>query len=232
MSIDWGALAKVAGAAIKGYTDVKNAERGVGQNQTSSSTGDDIANMLNSYTDQLKDERAEESEIAKLEKELAEYQKIQKGLLERNAITRAGEQGNSQSYSYVPTAENRATGLNGEFNSRLQQMMNDAKAAGHSLSIGGGYRSVQRQKELWEGIGAKRYPNESVRAKYYARPGGSSHGYGFAADMQFNSPGAQNWMVQNLENYGLYNRMPYKGEFHHVEPKGYHPSMKTGYRWN
>lgn len=212
MSVPWGAIAQMASSAIAEYSKLKNIESGVYQPEEEKKVDN------SSF-------RREEVPSQYLENPLMyapETYQMAEGLLDKNARTRGvGE-------DVLDAAKRTPGGLNPIFNERLNEMIGAAKESGYDVSIGSGFRSKQRQKELWEGPGARKYPNPKVRAKYYARPGGSSHGYGFAADLKY-GPGAQSWTRKNMGNYGLYNRMNYPGEYHHVEPTDYHPSMKYDY---
>jgi hypothetical protein len=113
-----------------------------------------------------------------------------------------------------------ATSMNPEFDARIQQLIADAKEAGYDVGISSGFRSNEEQAKLWEKYGKDR--------SRVAPPGHSAHNHGFAADLKY-GPGAKEWVHANKDKYGLQFRVA--GEDWHAEPKGYHPKMKTGYKW-
>ena len=103
-------------------------------------------------------------------------------------------------------------GFYAPFKSNLDRLIADAPGA---VNVTSGYRTPQRQQELWEQHAAK-YPDPEVRDNYVARPGSSSHNYGLAADLSFASPEVQQWVHDNAAQYGLQFRMDHEGW--HVEP--------------
>lgn len=104
------------------------------------------------------------------------------------------------------------SGFYAPFKSDLDRLIADAPGA---VNVTSGYRTPQRQQELWEQHAAK-YPDPEVRDNYVARPGSSSHNYGLAADLSFASPEVQQWVHDNAAQYGLQFRMDHEGW--HVEP--------------
>ena len=115
------------------------------------------------------------------------------------------------------SSSGRLGGLQPDFASSLSAMMEDAKGAGHGVSIFSGYRSHQKQTALWNDA-VKKYGDPEIADNHVARPGGSSHEYGLAADLRFSSPDAREWVHSNARNYGLHFRMGH--ENWHIEPIG------------
>lgn len=104
--------------------------------------------------------------------------------------------------------------LNGDFSSRLQQLI---AASGGRISITSGYRSPERQQQLWQAALAK-YGDPEIADNWVARPGKSNHGRGIAADLGFADAGARQWAHANAARYGLH--FPMEWEPWHVEPTG------------
>jgi hypothetical protein len=108
----------------------------------------------------------------------------------------------------------RSTGLNPIFGGELEQFRSAAHAAGHDIGIGSGFRSEQRQRELYARAVAKYGPE---RARHWvAPPGHSMHNVGLAADLTFGDPGAREWAHAHAGEYGLRFRMGH--EPWHIEP--------------
>ena len=114
-------------------------------------------------------------------------------------------------------------GLNADFSTNLTAFINAAKADGIDLGIGSGFRSVEKQKQLWEQA-LKKYGTPEKARKWVAPPGKSNHNRGTAVDL--NSSGAflgknkntkaTQWAHANAEKYGLNFRMGH--EPWHIEP--------------
>jgi hypothetical protein len=114
-------------------------------------------------------------------------------------------------------------GLNADFSTSLTAFINAAKADGIDLGIGSGFRSVEKQKQLWEQA-LKKYGTPEKARKWVAPPGRSNHNRGTAVDL--NSSGAflgknkntkaTEWAHANAEKYGLHFRMGH--EPWHIEP--------------
>lgn len=115
-------------------------------------------------------------------------------------------------------------GLDPEFQSNLSRLIADANERfGGTMSIYSGYRSPERQAELWAEA-LERYGSEAEARKWVAPPGNSQHNRGMAADMAWNgqtihygSP-ISDWLSANLGNYGL--TRPLSNEGWHIEPIG------------
>ena len=116
-------------------------------------------------------------------------------------------------------------GLDESFATNLAAMIDDAPPeikAG--LGVYSGYRSVERQRELFAGAVAK-YGSEAAARKWVAPPGNSFHNHGQAVDLAYNGKSLQHapkevadWVHQNASKYGLY--FPMAHEPWHVEPMG------------
>lgn len=102
-------------------------------------------------------------------------------------------------------------GMNGTFMERLKALM----AAVPGVSIGSGYRSTERQAELFAKAVAK-YGSEAAARKWVAPPGKSMHNVGLAADLRFASPEARAQAHRRAGEFGLRFRMGH--EPWHVEP--------------
>ncbi|WP_202913393.1 M15 family metallopeptidase [Acuticoccus sediminis] len=107
--------------------------------------------------------------------------------------------------------------LEDSFEGALRRMIADAKAAGHDISLNSGFRSNERQAELFAAA-VEKYGSEQAARKWVAPPGGSKHNYGLAADLGYGNDAARQWAHQNAANYGLNFRMSH--EPWHVEPNG------------
>lgn len=89
------------------------------------------------------------------------------------------------------------------------------------LGILSGYRSVERQRELWNEA-LRRYGSPEAARRWVAPPGSSQHNHGNAADLTWNGQSlaqAPAWVVQwlhaNAEAYGL--TFPLSNENWHIE---------------
>lgn len=114
----------------------------------------------------------------------------------------------------TPPAEPTSGGLNSSFESSLQQLISDAPG---SVSVSSGYRSVSRQKELWNDA-LKKYGDPEVADNWVARPGDSFHNHGLAADLDYADEETKQWVHENAAKYGLH--FPLSNEDWHVEPVG------------
>lgn len=93
----------------------------------------------------------------------------------------------------------------------LASMPDDLKG---SVTINSGYRSVERQAELWADA-LRKYGSPEAARKWVAPPGRSQHNKGNAADLGFANDRAQQWVHQNAEQFGLRFRMSH--EDWHIE---------------
>lgn len=106
-----------------------------------------------------------------------------------------------------------ATGMDPDFQSRLQALIAEVNARGGSLSVGSGYRSPERQAELFAAA-VKKYGSERAARKWVAPPGRSNHNRGIAADLR----GDLNLAHKLAPKFGLY--FPMSHEPWHIEPRG------------
>lgn len=112
----------------------------------------------------------------------------------------------------LPEQGYQPSGMYAPFQSAIDRMI--AEAPG-KISVASGYRTPERQAELWEAAAAK-YPDPEVRDNWVARPGTSSHNYGLAADLSYADDEALKWAQENAARYGLNFRMD--NEDWHIEP--------------
>lgn len=98
------------------------------------------------------------------------------------------------------------TQLNAEFSRRLAAMLADAPG---QISITSGYRSPERQAQLWQQALAK-YGSPEAARRWVAPPGRSRHNHGLAADLSYASPELKAWAHQNAPRYGLHFRMAHE----------------------
>jgi muramidase (phage lysozyme) len=106
-------------------------------------------------------------------------------------------------------------GLDSNFQENLLKFFSAAKEKGHDIKLYSGYRSNERQAELFRDAVAK-YGSEEAARKYVAPPGKSKHNHGLAADLKYSSDAAKKWAHQNASDFGLHFRM--KHEDWHIEP--------------
>jgi hypothetical protein len=112
----------------------------------------------------------------------------------------------------MPEEGYEATGMYAPFQSAIDRMIADAPG---KITVASGYRTPERQEELWNEHAAK-YPDPEVRDDYVARAGQSSHNYGLAADLSYADQEAIKWAQENAAKYGLNFRMGH--ENWHIEP--------------
>lgn len=106
--------------------------------------------------------------------------------------------------------ETAVHGMNPEFRRRLEAMFRDNPR----LRLTSGYRSPQRQKELWDQA-VRKYGSPEAARKWVAPPGKSNHEKGVAADIGPESE--YGWLARNAPKYGL---SPYAPEPWHWELSG------------
>lgn len=110
------------------------------------------------------------------------------------------------------------SGMDPSFNASLQQLFMAAPPEiQKSLRITSGYRSPERQKQLFSDA-LQKYGSVEAARKWVAPPGNSKHNHGIAADLKYLSPEATTWAHQNAGKFGL--QFPLANENWHVEPIG------------
>jgi hypothetical protein len=108
--------------------------------------------------------------------------------------------------------------MNTRFSTALADMLAAAPPEIQSkLRISSGYRSVERQTQLFEAALTK-YGSPAAARRWVAPPGHSMHNHGFAADLKYLSPAARHWAHANAERFGLV--FPLSNENWHVELAG------------
>lgn len=100
----------------------------------------------------------------------------------------------------------------------LEKMLLDAEESGHSPKITSGYRSKEKQQQLFEdrvddymAVGYSRKKATSLTNEYAAKPGYSEHETGLAVDINSkdgNSWNLYGWLKDNCYKYGFILRYP------------------------
>lgn len=90
------------------------------------------------------------------------------------------------------------------------------------VKIYSGYRTVERQAELWQDA-LKKYGSAAEARRWVAPPGRSNHNHGVAVDLKFGSDEARKWVHDNADRFGLAFRL--SNEDWHIEPKNVSGSM-------
>lgn len=110
------------------------------------------------------------------------------------------------------------SGLRPEFTSALARLFQEAPAnVQNGLRVSSGYRSPERQSQLWAEALTK-YGSPEAARKWVAPPGRSQHNHGGAVDLKYLDPAAKEWAHANADKYGL--SFPLSNENWHVELKG------------
>lgn len=110
------------------------------------------------------------------------------------------------------------TGMNQGFNTALGGLFSAAPPdIQQQLQVSSGFRSEERQAELWDQA-LKKYGSVEEARKWVAPPGRSQHGLGFAADLKFLDPAARQWVKDNAGQHGL--AFPLANEPWHIELAG------------
>lgn len=103
---------------------------------------------------------------------------------------------------------------------QLQQMFDDARAAGLELFVREGYRTTHDQKQIMEeriqqyrNEGYSRSEAKELAEKYVAVPGTSEHELGIAVDInadtsKCSSDAVYTWLANNAYRYGFIKRYP------------------------
>lgn len=101
-------------------------------------------------------------------------------------------------------------GMQAGFSTKLQQLI---KASGGKIYVVSGYRSPERQQQLFNAA-VKKYGSAAAARKWVAPPGKSNHNHGVAADLGGDLKLAHKLAAQ----FGL--RFPMGHEPWHIEPVG------------
>lgn len=105
-------------------------------------------------------------------------------------------------------------GLDPGLAGQLRALIN---ASGGRIWITSGYRSNQKQQQLWQQA-LQKYGDPEIADNWVARPGTSHHEQGFAADLGFADARAREWAHANASSFGL--RFPMGHEPWHIELSG------------
>lgn len=110
------------------------------------------------------------------------------------------------------------SGLDQGFASALSNMFAAAppEIAQH-LRITSGFRSPERQAQLWQDA-LQKYGSPERARKWVAPPGRSNHNHGHAADLKYLDPSATTWAHENAGRFGL--AFPLSNENWHIELAG------------
>jgi hypothetical protein len=134
-----------------------------------------------------------------------------------------GRPGDLNRYLAPGVAAASVKNFNGEFANRMAAMLAEAPPG---VSIYSGYRSIERQRELFQAA-VKKYGSVAKARHWVAPPGKSQHNFGTAADLRFATPEAKAWVHANAARFGLNFRMSH--ENWHIEPlKGAAPAGVKG----
>lgn len=110
------------------------------------------------------------------------------------------------------------SGMQPSFSGALEQMFANAPPEIQAeLRVSSGYRSPERQAQLWAEA-LKKYGSPEAARKWVAPPGNSQHNHGNAADLRYASDAARQWAHDNAARYGL--AFPLGNEPWHVELAG------------
>jgi hypothetical protein len=117
------------------------------------------------------------------------------------------------------------SGMDTDFRGSLEGMIASAPESIRSgLSVFSGFRSVEKQQELWDAALVK-YGSAEAARKWVAPPGNSQHGHGNAADLSWNGQRldkapqeVKDWVHANAGNFGL--AFPLDNEAWHIEAAG------------
>lgn len=105
-------------------------------------------------------------------------------------------------------------GFDPNFSNSLNRLLKDF---GGKVSIKSGYRSPERQAQLWQQA-LKKYGSVAAARKWVAPPGHSNHNKGLAADLGFADAGTIAAVHAAAGKYGLV--FPLANENWHIEPVG------------
>ena len=107
------------------------------------------------------------------------------------------------------TGSGDVQGLQPSFSEPLNKMIAAAKEAGYGIRVNSGFRTEERQAELFKAA-VQKYGSEDAARKWVAPPGKSMHNKGLAADLGFSGAAASQWAHDNASKFGLNFRMGYE----------------------
>jgi LAS superfamily LD-carboxypeptidase LdcB len=197
-------------------------------------TKENVTELKDLTTDQAKEESKAFEEAAKNDPSNTGYATISRILLEPDPQFREIRLDNNENTvvtGAVDFLEGRLapghddthiTNMQPELQTNLTNFFQGAPPEiAQGLGILSGYRSVERQRELWNDA-VRRYGSEAAASRWVARPGSSQHNHGNAADLTWNGESlAQapawvvNWLHTHAAEYGLV--FPLSNENWHVE---------------
>ncbi|KQS64511.1 hypothetical protein ASG39_11185 [Rhizobium sp. Leaf371] len=107
------------------------------------------------------------------------------------------------------------SGMSSAFEGKLEKLLGALpKEMAGQITITSGFRSVERQQQLWQQALAK-YGSVAEARKWVAPPGNSQHNKGNAADLGYGSDAARKWTHDNASQFGL--QFPLSNENWHIE---------------
>lgn len=110
------------------------------------------------------------------------------------------------------------TGMSGDLQAALAKALASApESVRNATTINSGFRSFERQSQLWADA-LKKYGSPEAARRWVAPPGKSQHNAGQAADLGFGTGEAREWFHANAEKFGL--AFPMAHEPWHVETGG------------
>jgi len=114
----------------------------------------------------------------------------------------------------------RPTQLVKQLNARFLVARVAAQKAGYDINVTSGYRSLERQKYLFQQAVSK-YGSKAEASKWVLPPEKSNHPWGLAIDINYGISGTKArqstaWLDRNGYKYGLCRR--YENEWWHFEP--------------
>lgn len=127
-----------------------------------------------------------------------------------------GQNGASGSYgSGGASGSWSGEGVNPELTRRYDAMLAAAPEGVRSgVRVTSGFRSEERQRQLWEEA-LRKYGSPEEARKWVAPPGKSQHNKGEAFDLQFDTPEARAWFHEHAKEFGL--TFPLPNENWHME---------------
>ncbi len=107
------------------------------------------------------------------------------------------------------------SGMSSSFETKLAAMLAALpKEMANAISINSGFRSNERQAQLWQQA-LEKYGSVAEARKWVAPPGNSQHNRGNAADLGYANDAARQWAHDNASRFGL--SFPLGNENWHIE---------------